>query len=231
MFKLKKEFFEIRERDSLMNSFKLSAAALIVSGSAFADFSGASYTVESAVAGYDTYKVYLNFSSPSDKLLAINGDIAGGYSALSYEGGELYNVLLAGALPDDTGAYGAIPGFEGDSYVTIGGQASDTSFSPGFLDGNADAFGTKIRGSSFTWENNGGYFDSNPGSGAFDTGAGILIAQLTVASGEDITFGGTASFNSDAGDLSFASFSVTTVPAPGALALLGLAGLGRRRRG
>ena len=214
-----------------MNSFKLSAAALIVSGSAFADFDGASFTVESAVAGYDTYKVFLNFTSPADKLLAINGDVAGGYSALSYDGGELYNVLLAGALPDDVGAYAAIPGFEGDSYVTIGGQSGDTSFSPGFLDDNADVFGTKIRGTSFTWENNGGYFDSNPGSGAFDSGSGILIAQLTVASGEDITFGGTASFNSEAGDLTFASFSVTTVPAPGALALLGLAGLGRRRRG
>ena len=214
-----------------MNSFKLSAAALIVSGSAYADFGGASITVESAVAGYDTYKVFLNFTSPADKLLAINGDVAGGYSALSYEGGELYNALFAGVLGDDFGQYAGLPGMEGDSYLTIGGQASDTSASPGFLAGNTDSSGQVVNGSSFTWENNGGYFDSNPGTGAFDTGSGILIAQLTVASGEDITFGGTASFNSEAGDLSFASFSVTTVPAPGALALLGLAGLGRRRRG
>ena len=96
---------------------------------------------------------------------------------------------------------------------------------------NTGADGSVVNGSSFTWENNGGYFDSDPGSGAFDSGSGILVAQLTVASGEDITFGGTASYNSEAGDLTFASFSVTTVPAPGALALLGLAGLGRRRRG
>ena len=213
-----------------MNSFKLSAAALIVSGSAFADFDGASFTVQEAVSGYDTYQIFLNFTSPADKLLAVNGDIAGGYSALSYEGGELYNSLFAGVLPDDTGEYASFPGMEGDSYLTIGGQ-DDTSFSPNFLDDNADAFGSVVRGSSFTWENNGGYFDSNPGTGAFDTGSGILVAQLTVAAGEDITFGGTASFNSEAGDLTFASFSVTTVPAPGALALLGLAGLGRRRRG
>lgn len=213
-----------------MNSFKLSAAALIVSGSAFADFGSASYTVESAVAGYDTYKIFLNFTSPADKLLAINGDVAGGYSAISYEGGELYNALFAGVLADDNGQYAAFPGMEGDSYFTIGGQ-TDTSFSPGFLADNTGADGSVVNGSSFTWENNGGYFDSDPGSGAFDTGSGILIAQLTVASGEDITFGGTASYNSEAGDLTFASFSVTTVPAPGALALLGLAGLGRRRRG
>ncbi|MEC8065509.1 MAG: hypothetical protein VX126_05575 [Planctomycetota bacterium] len=213
-----------------MNSFKLSAAALIVSGSAFADFGSASYTVESAVAGYDTYKIFLNFTSPADKLLAINGDVAGGYSAISYEGGELYNALFAGVLADDNGQYAAFPGMEGDSYFTIGGQ-SDTSFSPGFLADNTGADGSVVNGSSFTWENNGGYFDSDPGSGAFDSGSGILVAQLTVASGEDITFGGTASYNSEAGDLTFASFSVTTVPAPGALALLGLAGLGRRRRG
>ena len=213
-----------------MNSFKLSAAALIVSGSAFADFGSASYTVESAVAGYDTYKIFLNFTSPADKLLAINGDVAGGYSAISYEGGELYNALFAGVLADDNGQYAAFPGMEGDSYFTIGGQ-TDTSFSPGFLAGSTDGDGSVVNGSSFTWENNGGYFDSDPGSGAFDSGSGILVAQLTVASGEDITFGGTASYNSEAGDLTFASFSVTTVPAPGALALLGLAGLGRRRRG
>ena len=213
-----------------MNSFKLSAAALIVSGSAFADFGSASYTVESAVAGYDTYKIFLNFTSPADKLLAINGDVAGGYSAISYEGGELYNALFAGVLADDNGQYAAFPGMEGDSYFTIGGQ-TDTSFSPGFLADNTGADGSVVNGSSFTWENNGGYFDSDPGSGAFDSGSGILVAQLTVASGEDITFGGTASYNSEAGDLTFASFSVTTVPAPGTLALLGLAGLGRRRRG
>ncbi|RZO56330.1 MAG: hypothetical protein EVA77_03260 [Phycisphaeraceae bacterium] len=213
-----------------MNSLRLSAAALIVSGSAFADFGSASYTVESAVAGYDTYKIFLNFTSPADKLLAINGDVAGGYSAISYEGGELYNALFAGVLADDTGQYAAFAGMEGDSYFTIGGQ-TDTSFSPGFLAGNTGADGSVVNGSSFSWENNGGYFDSDPGSGAFDSGSGILVAQLTVASGEDITFGGTASYNSEAGDLTFASFSVTTVPAPGALALLGLAGLGRRRRG
>ena len=214
-----------------MNSFKLSAAALIVSGSAFADFDGASFTVESAVAGFDTYKVFLNFTSPTDKLLAVNGDVAGGFNALSYNGGELYNALFAAVLPDDFGAYAGFPGMEGDSYLTIGGQAADTSSSPGFLADNIDGSGQLVNGSSFTWENNGGYFDSNPGTGAFDSGSGILVAQLTVASGEDITFGGTASYNGDGGALTFASFSVTTVHAPGALALLGLAGLGRRRRG
>jgi MYXO-CTERM domain-containing protein len=216
-----------------MNSIKLSAAALIFTGSAFADFDGATFTVEQAVDGYDTYRVFMNFTSPSDKMLAVNGDVDGGYTALSYQGGELYNANYFtpfGFQGDDVGAFDGAPGFEGDSFVTIGGQASDVAFSPNFLDDNLNEFNEKIQGSSFLWENNGGYYDQNPGSGAFDTGAGVLVAQLTVASGEDITFGGTASFNSNDA-LTFASFEVTTVPAPGALALLGLAGLGRRRRG
>ena len=104
--------------------------------------------------------------------------------------------------------------------------------SPGFLAGQHDGFGQSVNGSSFIWENNGGYFDSNPGSGAIDDGSGILVAQLTVASGERHHLRWHRFLQrAKAGDLTFASFSVTTVPAPGALALLGLAGLGRRRRG
>ena len=71
----------------------------------------------------------------------VNGDVAGGYSALSYNGGELYNALFAAVLPDDFGAYAGFPGMEGDSYLTIGGQSADTSSSPGFLEDNIDAAG------------------------------------------------------------------------------------------
>ena len=216
-----------------MNSIKLSAAALTLTGSAFADISSMSATVENVIAGYDTYRIFINFESPEDKLLAVNGDVAGGFRALSYEGGLLYNSLAFGALPDDFGAYSHLN--PGDSYLTIGDQriatGTETQASPGFLAGNADSFGQVVSGDSFTWENNGGYFDSNPTTGVFGTGP-VVVAQLTVPAGSDVTFGGTASFNSGAtGALTSQSFEYTTVPAPGALALLGLAGLGRRRRG
>ena len=218
-----------------MNSIKLGATSLIVTSSAFADIASVTATVEEAVSGYDTYRIFINFDSPLEKLLAVNGDVAGGYSALFYEGGELYNAQAFGFFADDFGDYVNAPGMEGDSYLTIGDQlstpnSSETSASPGFLADNADAFGQLVNGSSFTWENNGGYFDSNPGTGVFGTGP-VVIAQLTVPAGADVTFGGTASFNNASGDLTSQSFSYTTVPAPGALALLGLAGLGRRRRG
>ena len=57
----------------------------------------------------------------------------------------------------------------------------------------------------------------------------ILIAQFTFAEG---TYTGTSDFNAGGTDLTNAAFSVSNIPAPGALALpSGLAGLGRRRRG
>ena len=64
-----------------------------------------------------------------------------------------------------------------------------------------------------------------------DSGSGILIAQLTVATGEEINFAGTAfftTFNSN-GEITAESFALS-VPAPGVLALLGLTGRGRRYR-
>ena len=219
-----------------MTSFKLTVAPLIISGTALGDLSHVSYTVETVVAGYDTYQIFLNFTNPADQLLAVGGDEAGGNSALSYTGGELYNGAFDGLnIPDDTGMLANLPGMEGDSYLTIGGEGelgwTDTQFSPGFLDANVDGFGNKVGGSSFICENDGGYFDSNPETGNYDTGSGVLVAQLTVATGEEINFAGTAffyPFNSN-GEGATESFALS-VPAPGVLALLGLTGRGRRCR-
>ena len=218
-----------------MTSFKLTVAPLIISGTALGDLSHVSYTVETVVAGYDTYQIFLNFTNPADQLIAIGGDEAGGNSALSYTGGELYNGAVEGFyIPDDTGLLVNVPGMEGDSYVTLGGQSIDVIFTPGFLADNAVDYGSVdmvIRGDSFFWSSNGGWFDSNPSTSVTDSGSGILIAQLTVATGEEINFAGTAfftTFNSN-GEITAESFALS-VPAPGVLALLGLTGRGRRCR-
>ena len=120
----------------------------------------------------------------------------------------------------------------GDSWVTIGeGDANggETQFSPGFLEGQGDAFGALISGDGFLQADNGGYFDSNPSTSV--EGTSILVAQFTFAEGTTWTYTGTSDFNAGGTDLTNAAFSVSNIPAPGALALLGLAGLGRRRRG
>jgi len=200
--------------------------SLAVAGAASASFSGA--VIESLgelTPGVTTYRVYVDYSNPADKLLAISGNAA--VSALSFTADSpLVNAsLFAGLAQEDF--YQPFPISQNwDSYVIIGSTAThNTQMSPGFLGGNGVT--SVIQGSSFSQANNGGYFDSNPGTP--EQGGHILIAQFSLATGSNFTYCGTAD-SSQGGQLNNDAFCVTTVPAPGALALLGLAGLASRRR-
>ena len=204
------------------------AAVLVATAMASADFVGASYTEEVINPGEVTYKIFLNYDNPLDKQLAVSGNA--NFSALQLTASsDLIQKHLVPAVPADVPGALAQPG---DSWVTIGeGDANggETQFSPGFLEGQGDAFGALISGDGFLQADNGGYFDSNPSTAV--EGTSILIAQFTFAAGSTWTYTGTSDFNANGTDLTSAAFSVTNVPAPSALALLGLAGLGRRRRG
>ena len=204
------------------------AAVLGVTAMASADFVGASYTEEVINPGEVTYKIFLNYTNPLDKQLAVSGNA--NFSALQLTASsDLIQKHLVPAVPADVPGALALPG---DSWVTIGeGDANggETQFSPGFLEGQGDAFGALISGDGFLQADNGGYFDSNPSTAV--EGTSILIAQFTFAAGSTWTYTGTSDFNANGTDLTNAAFSVSNIPAPGALALLGLAGLGRRRRG
>ena len=204
------------------------AAVLGATAMASADFVGASFTEEVINPGEVTYKIFLNYTNPLDKQLAVSGNA--NFSALQLTASsELIQKHLVPVVPADVPGALAQPG---DSWVTIGeGEANggETQFSPGFLEGQADAFGALISGDGFLQADNGGYFDSNPSTSV--EGTSILIAQFTFAEGSTWTYTGTTDFNAGGTDLTNAAFSVSNIPAPGALALLGLAGLGRRRRG
>lgn len=204
------------------------AAVLGATAMASADFAGASFTEEVINPGEVTYKIFLNYTNPLDKQLAVSGNA--NFSALQLTASsELIQKHLVPVVPADVPGALAQPG---DSWVTIGeGEANggETQFSPGFLEGQADAFGALISGDGFLQADNGGYFDSNPSTSV--EGTSILIAQFTFAEGSTWTYTGTTDFNAGGTDLTNAAFSVSNIPAPGALALLGLAGLGRRRRG
>ena len=204
------------------------AAVLGATAMASADFAGASFTEEVINPGEVTYKIFLNYTNPLDKQLAVSGNA--NFSALQLTASsELIQKHLVPVVPADVPGALAQPG---DSWVTIGeGDANggETQFSPGFLEGQADAFGALISGDGFLQADNGGYFDSNPSTSV--EGTSILIAQFTFAEGSTWTYTGTTDFNAGGTDLTNAAFSVSNIPAPGALALLGLAGLGRRRRG
>ena len=206
------------------------AAVLVATAMASADFVGASYTEEVINPGEVTYKIFLNYTNPLDKQLAVSGNST--YSALELcATSELIQKHLVPTVPADVPGPLALPG---DSWVTIGeGNANgqETQFSPGFLAGQADGSGAFISGDGFIQEDNGGYFDTNPSTSV--QGTSILIAQFTFAEGTFWNYRGTSDYNANGTDLTSAAFvlTFTCVPAPGTMALLGLAGLGRRRRG
>ncbi len=207
--------------------------ALAAAGFASADYTGATVmNMGEIVPGTTTYRIFVNFSSPDDRLLAISGNDT--VSALRYSGAELVQ-NAPGFESLDLQDKPFVASLPGDSWVTIGGNfdagTTDTTFSPGFL---APAFpgASVIKGSFFEQLDNGGYFDFNPGTP--EAGGSVLVAQFTIASGASATYEATVDYVL-AGQLGATSVAMGTVviPAPGAMALLGLAGLAgtRRRRG
>ncbi|MHC4810990.1 MAG: hypothetical protein ACYTEV_11590 [Planctomycetota bacterium] len=202
------------------------ACALATAGVASADYTGATVmNLGEILPGTTTYQIFVNFSSPDDRLLAISGN--DGVSALRYSGAELVQNAPGFEHLDiqDRLFVGSQPG---DSYVTIGGSF-DTAFSPGFLDPEFPG-ASVIKGSFFEQLDNGGYFDFDPGTA--ENGGSVLIAQFTITSGTTASYEATVD-HVLAGQSGVTSVAMGTVviPAPGVTALLGLAGLaGTRRR-
>ena len=205
--------------------------ALAAAGVASADYTGASVmNMGEIVPGTNTYRIFVNFSSPDDRLLAISGNDT--ISALRYSGAELVQNAPGFETLDlqDKPFAASLPG---DSWVTIGGNfeagLTDTTFSPGFL---SPAFpgASVINGDFFEQLENGGYFDFDPGTA--EAGGSVIIAQFTIAADAAGTYEGTVDWQGAGAGFTSNVFSVV-VPAPGAVALLGLAGLAgtRRRRG
>ena len=195
------------------------AAALAIAGIASAGFVGLE-AEKSVVGGKNVWRVYAKFDSASDVVLSCFG--VSGFSGGDFNDSDFANGTWNPQFAIDGGI---------DSYVTIGGTtgfANSTSADP--------AWG----GPGFTQAgipNGAGWFNSNPPNLQGKVGADLrtLLAQF-VYSGEDLeqfTSPLQVSYNQGLGTPTvFGQGSFTIgVPAPGAVALLGLAGLaGRRRR-
>ncbi len=220
----------------------LGSLALAVSASG--QFLGA--TIEEidlgAGEGLVTYRVVAHFGGP-DLLLAW-GAIPGVAELHFYTGRDTDLVNGDGAL--DGLKFGDFAGFsnvEYDSWVTVGatGLAGNaTDYSPGFA--GSDGVNAVIVGNSF-WETDGLVFNSNPKNPWF--GPDVVMAQFTIAGipggkpGDKGHFGfhlegmvGWALAGAGAGFESTPFVVDNIIPAPGAMAMLGLVGLtmGRRRR-
>ncbi|MGA0420104.1 MAG: hypothetical protein ACO3P9_08730 [Phycisphaerales bacterium] len=226
-------------------TFALGAAAILgVSGVASASFVGAvfdSYAVEAGGQSYAVIDAYIEFDSADDTVLNIfNVDIFN-VNGTAFNHND-FNTLsgLAGAW--NVVQSGNIPGVVDssiDSLVLVGGPIGGTNTTA--LDPSFDP----STGGSVPF--NAGWFNSNPpnlqgraDAGTLRTWVGRFVIEGT-DSAETLSFAFNMGYNQGLGTGAQFAYNdgatrgpailVDYVPAPGAIALLGLAGLaGRRRR-
>ena len=228
-----------------LTALALAAAVSSVSSATFVEFYTAKTSVTNSGVALDIYTLYARFNGATDTVLNafnFNGLNGATMNAFYHKDNAYYNSgVLQQAFgtwnPAQTGSITLNRPF--DSFLTIGGNATPTNTT------NADPSWT---GTS-SWNRpdvpnglNVGWFNSNPPNiqgrvGQLgNTADSVRLGQFVVAAGfEPGTFNLKLGYNNGvAGSpVQFAesTFVLGTVPTPGAIALLGLAGLaGRRRR-
>ena len=196
--------------------------ALLLTGIASADFQGIS-TESSENAFGTTIRLYVDLDT-GDRLAAVygsseNGLVLGSNSALyenNFGGNTSLNINPALLAVFSSLAY--------DSWVTIGSETDA---------GNALSLqGVNFGSDPFVSTDNGSWYVTPDDAQGDEIGGRVLIAQLTIAGGgsaDDLY--GNLNFQGKLADGSNWGAVNQWIPAPGALALLGLAGVaGRRRR-
>jgi MYXO-CTERM domain-containing protein len=189
--------------------------SLSIAAVATAGFTGLSVEMEEA----GVFRLYANFDDAGDTVVNVFN------SNISNAGGWKHDDVAGGTwIPLGAGG-------PGDSFVTIGGEPSftnTTTLDPNFDNNTANQTSLGV---------NAGWFNGNPPNNQGNAGVEgkVLLARFVHQTLDDTVGGLELTFTTAAGDTVFGGGDFTTnpVPAPGALALLGLAGLAgtRRRRG
>ena len=222
----------------------LAGAVSSVASATFVEYYTVKTSTSSGAVALDVYVLYARFNGATDTVLnafnfnGLNGATMNGFY---HKDNASYNTST---LMKEFGTWnpsqtGAIANRPFDSYLTIGGLPTSTNTT------NADPSWT----GAASWNRpdvpnglNVGWFNSNPPNlagrvgGAGNTADSVRLGQFVVDAGADIgTFNLKIGYNNGvAGSpVQFAesTFTLGAIPAPGAIALLGLAGLaGRRRR-
>ena len=199
---------------------------LILAGTASAGFTGLQYEdVENNMAGFTTWRIYAGTDGEVD---AVYGNGANTLTVNS-DGGFWNGTGTTGTAAGNNNAFWAVfPSNEFDSMVTIG--MTHTNSGGSMSDIGIDFTAFNAGGNIET--DNGSWYSTPDQPNVLAVDGRVLIMQLTIAD-SDHAYGvislqgkdADASTNWNEDGLGF-----DTVPAPGALALLGLAGLAARRR-
>ena len=205
-------------------------AGSLIASSAMADYTGLTSVNSDNGDGTWTAQIYANFSAATDELDAVFGDAQNALSIST--SGSFYQNALGGATSTsiNPALIPLFPSLALDSWVTIGRiDQTDNAL----LNIGIDFSGFEAGGSIST--DNGSWF-ATPDDPQVLAGADlrVLVGQFTMM-GMDDNVSGVLNLQGKAGDfVTFQArdqaFDFSMVPAPGALALLGLAGVASRRR-
>ena len=205
-------------------------AGSLIASSAMADYTGLTSVNSDNGDGTWTAQIYANFSAATDELDAVFGDAQNALSIST--SGMFYQNALGGATSQsiNPALIPLFPSLALDSWVTIGRiDQTDNAL----LNIGIDFSGFEAGGSIST--DNGSWF-ATPDDPQVLAGADlrVLVGQFTMM-GMDDNVSGVLNLQGKAGDFETfqardQAFDFSMVPAPGALALLGLAGVASRRR-
>lgn len=215
----------------------IGVGSLILAGTASADFTEltAEVSSQSGVGGFGPYdlevvRVYANFTDENDKLTSMYGDADNQLLLQTSAASGFYQNNLGGNTSKQINPFlfGNFPSVEYDTFLTIGAtnQTDDALLEVGL---DWTTFGTYV-------QSNNAALTVTPDDPQAAAGSDlkVLIGQFSFAAGEgglDSMEGSVVNLVGKRADGSTWSATQAWVPAPGALALLGLAGLaGRRRR-
>ena len=215
-----------------MKTYLLLGAAALITSTASATFT--SLTVETAFhagTGRNVYSIFANFSVSNDRILNVfdTFNVSGTMNALHTDNafgdidtdGDGYADVF-GATGAWSQTWNSSAGIPSDSFVMIGAPGP-VALDPGFTGPYVSA----------SIANGSGWYDSTPASQNL---AGSLLRvklmQIARLSANETLFTANITVGYAAGGTTTAQFGngSFTIPAPGALALLSLAGFSSRRR-
>ncbi len=197
--------------------FCMTIGSLLVTGVASADLQGIS--IDSFDSGFGiglTHRVYVDVDA-GDQVNAIFGDTESAID-IHPETGSFYQNMFGYASPPDEALFGFFPSVEYDSFVTIG-LLTDTDNA--MLDIGIDWTDFETNGGAI-WADNGTWFATPDDAQVHEQDGRVLIGQFTGAMPEGYV--NILGKNADNSSWEYRHIPLA-IPAPGAIAVLGLAGL------
>ena len=207
------------------------AAGSLLATSAMADYTGLSYTSVDNFDGTWTARIFAEFHAETDELDAVFGDAENDLHITSTNG--FYQNMFGGPTSADINPalYAAFPSLVLDSWVTIGleDNVGNNMLNIGIDWTDFEDFGGNIATDNGTWF-------ATPDDAQVLAGPDmqVMIGQFTMY-GAKSYLSGVINIQGKHGDFETFQerdivFEFPAMPAPGALALLGIAGLAQRRR-